>query len=164
MHHSNPNHLIKSPSTQHRSILPTLHGFKFMAMVQNPVPPVNIPIPTKIGSKMGGEFTYQPIWHPKTVLTTTATLAFVTLTPVVSFHQGAAACRISAASASSGLEKKRSLEFDSSETRLPLLGPPVDYFGRGNLVRISWYQLCSVDYFGRGTLPKKRVKWHCWGT
>ena len=31
-----------------------------MAMGHNPVPPVNIPIPTKIGSKMGGEFTYQP--------------------------------------------------------------------------------------------------------
>ena len=29
-----------------------------MAMGQNHVPPVNIPIPTKIGSKMGGEFTY----------------------------------------------------------------------------------------------------------
>ena len=29
-----------------------------MAMGQNPAPPVNIPIPTKIGSKMGGEFTY----------------------------------------------------------------------------------------------------------
>ena len=27
-------------------------------MGQNPVPPVNIPIPTKIGSKMGREFTY----------------------------------------------------------------------------------------------------------
>ena len=33
---------------------------------------MNIPIPTKIGSKMGGEFTYQPKWDPKTVLTTTA--------------------------------------------------------------------------------------------
>ena len=35
-------------------------------MGQNPnlVPPVNIPIPTKIGSKMGGEFTYQPKWDP----------------------------------------------------------------------------------------------------
>ena len=34
--------------------------FKYMAMgqIQNPVPSVNIPIPTKIGSKMGGEFTY----------------------------------------------------------------------------------------------------------
>ena len=42
-----------------------------MAMGQNPVPPVNIPIPTKIGSKTGGEFTYQPKWDPKTVLTTT---------------------------------------------------------------------------------------------
>ena len=30
---------------------------------------MNIPIPTKIGSKMGGEFTYQPKWDPKTVLT-----------------------------------------------------------------------------------------------
>ena len=29
-----------------------------MAMSQNSVPLVNIPIPTKIGSKMGGEFTY----------------------------------------------------------------------------------------------------------
>ena len=28
------------------------------------VPPVNIPIPTKIGSKLGGEFTYQPKWDP----------------------------------------------------------------------------------------------------
>ena len=35
-----------------------------MAMGQNPVPPVNIPIPTKIGSKMGGELTYQPKWDP----------------------------------------------------------------------------------------------------
>ena len=30
----------------------------YMAMGQNPVPLVNIPIPTKIGSKMGGEFIY----------------------------------------------------------------------------------------------------------
>ena len=29
-----------------------------MAMGQNPVPPVNIPIRIKIGPKMGGEFTY----------------------------------------------------------------------------------------------------------
>ena len=36
------------------------------------VPPVQIPIPTKIGSKMGGEFTYQPKGDPNTVLTTTA--------------------------------------------------------------------------------------------
>ena len=35
-----------------------------MAMCQNSLPPVNIPIPTKIGSKMGGEFTYQPKWDP----------------------------------------------------------------------------------------------------
>ena len=35
-----------------------------MAMGQNPVPPVNIPIPTKIGSIMGGEFTYQPKRDP----------------------------------------------------------------------------------------------------
>ena len=35
-----------------------------MAMGQNPAPPVNIPIPTKIGSKMGGEFTYQPKCDP----------------------------------------------------------------------------------------------------
>ena len=31
-----------------------------MAMGQNPLPPVNIPIPTKIGSKMGGAPT--PKW------------------------------------------------------------------------------------------------------
>ena len=37
---------------------------------QQSVPPVNIPIPTKIGSKMGGEFTY-PKMLPL-VLTTTA--------------------------------------------------------------------------------------------
>ena len=30
------------------------------------------PIPTTICSKIGGEFTYQPKWDPKTVLTTTA--------------------------------------------------------------------------------------------
>ena len=32
--------------------------FEDVTMGQNPVPPMNIPIPTKIGSKMGGEFTY----------------------------------------------------------------------------------------------------------
>ena len=36
------------------------------------VPPVNIPIPTKIGSQMGGAPI--PKWDPKTVLTTTAIL------------------------------------------------------------------------------------------
>ena len=35
-----------------------------MATGQKPVPPVNIPIPTKIGPKIGGEFTYQPKWDP----------------------------------------------------------------------------------------------------
>ena len=44
-------------------------------MGQHPVPPVNIPIPTKIGSKLGGEFTNQPKWDPTTVLTTTAICA-----------------------------------------------------------------------------------------
>ena len=44
-------------------------------------PAVNMPIPTKIGSKMGGEFTYQPKWDPKTVLTTTAAWARVYWTP-----------------------------------------------------------------------------------
>ena len=39
-----------------------------MAMGQNPVPPVNIPIPTKVGSKMGGEFTYRDQNGTKTVL------------------------------------------------------------------------------------------------
>ena len=34
-----------------------------LAMGQKPVPPVNIPLPTNIGSTMGGEFTYQPKWH-----------------------------------------------------------------------------------------------------
>ena len=46
----------------------------YMAMGQNPNrAPGEHPNPTtKIGSKMGGEFTYQPKWDPKTVLTTTA--------------------------------------------------------------------------------------------
>ena len=35
--------------------VPTLKVHGQMAMGQNPVPPVNIPIPTKIGSKMGGQ-------------------------------------------------------------------------------------------------------------
>ena len=35
--------------------------FPDLAMGQNPVPPVNIPIPTKIGSKMGGAPT--PKWY-----------------------------------------------------------------------------------------------------
>ena len=35
-----------------------------VAMGQNPLPPVNIPIATKIGSKLGGEFTY-PKMVPK---------------------------------------------------------------------------------------------------
>ena len=35
-----------------------------MHVGQNPVPVVNIPIPTRIGSKMDGEFTYQPKWDP----------------------------------------------------------------------------------------------------
>ena len=52
-----------------------------LAMGQIPVPRANIPIPTKIGSKMGGEFTYQPKWDPKTVLTTTAIWVWVKIKP-----------------------------------------------------------------------------------
>ena len=52
---------------------PNGNGKKNKAMGQKPVPPLNIPILTKIGSKLGGEFTYQPKWDPKTVVTTTAT-------------------------------------------------------------------------------------------
>ena len=37
-------------------------GLLEVAMGQNPVPPVNIPIPTKIGPKMGGAPT--PKWEP----------------------------------------------------------------------------------------------------
>ena len=36
---------------------PPGNGYQHTAMGQNPVPPVNIPIPTETGSKMGGEFT-----------------------------------------------------------------------------------------------------------
>ena len=45
-----------------------------MAVGQNPTrTPSEHPNPTtKIGPKMGGEFTYQPKWAPKTVLTTAA--------------------------------------------------------------------------------------------
>ena len=44
------------------------------AMGRNPnSPEVTSTNPTtKIGPKMDGEFTYQPTWDPKTVLTTTA--------------------------------------------------------------------------------------------
>ena len=47
---------------------PKISGFRlvsdtkqgsYKAMGQNPVPPMNIPIPTKIGSKMGGAPTNQ---------------------------------------------------------------------------------------------------------
>ena len=41
-----------------------------MSMGQNPIPPVNIPIPTQIGSRMGGA-PKTPKWDPS-VLTTTA--------------------------------------------------------------------------------------------
>ena len=37
---------------------PPLKAQRQMAVGQKTVPPVNIPIPTKIASKMGGEFTY----------------------------------------------------------------------------------------------------------
>ena len=37
-------------------------------MGHNPVPAVNIPIPTKIGSEMGGEFTYPKMGSRLTVL------------------------------------------------------------------------------------------------
>ena len=40
------------------------NGVRYVAMGQKPVPLVNIPIPIEIGSKMGGEFTYQPKWDP----------------------------------------------------------------------------------------------------
>ena len=47
--------------------LPTGHGSKArLAPSEHPNPT------TKIGSKMGGEFTYQPKRDPKTALTTTA--------------------------------------------------------------------------------------------
>ena len=39
--------------------------------------PSEHPNPNQIGSKMGGEFNYQPKWDPKTVLTTTAILSCV---------------------------------------------------------------------------------------
>ena len=53
-----------------RTVFPKSVQVHELAMGQKPVPPVNIPIPTKIGSKMGGEFTYPTFWDPKTVLTT----------------------------------------------------------------------------------------------
>ena len=43
------------------------HGSKARTPGEHPNPT------TEIGSNMGGEFTYQPKWDPKTVLTTTAT-------------------------------------------------------------------------------------------
>ena len=42
---------------------------------------------TKIGSKMGGEFTYQPKWDPKTVLADPRRqMCFPTLSPTLSFR------------------------------------------------------------------------------
>ena len=58
--------------TLHNNDRPLRWRRAHLAVGQNPVPSANIPIPTQIGSKMGGEFTYQPKWYPKTVLTTTA--------------------------------------------------------------------------------------------
>ena len=53
--------------------IPEIHGH----VGQIPVPPVNIPIPTKIGSKMGGEFIEKPPkWDPKTVLKTATSPSF----------------------------------------------------------------------------------------
>ena len=40
----------------------SLRSSDYLAMGQNPVPPVNIPIPTQTGSKMGGAPT--PKWDP----------------------------------------------------------------------------------------------------
>ena len=60
------NHVICIPAPICRFYILRHHlGVCQMAMGQNPnrTPPVNIPIPTKIGSKMGGEFTYQPKWN-----------------------------------------------------------------------------------------------------
>ena len=65
------------PSANLPSWLGRLLPFPFKRGVHWPwvksqiVPPVNIRFnPTTIGSEMGGEFTYQPKWDPKTVLTT----------------------------------------------------------------------------------------------
>ena len=54
-----------------------LSGMAHMAMGQNPnrTPSERQKKNTKIGPNMGGEFTYQPKWDPKTALTTTATQA-----------------------------------------------------------------------------------------
>ena len=57
----NSRHLLQSKTLQNGNAspfgLPTWPWVKIQI-----VPQVNIPIPTKIGSEMGGEFTYQPKW------------------------------------------------------------------------------------------------------
>ena len=45
-------------------VLLSLRKSYHLAMGQNPVPPVNIPISTKIGSKMGGAPAPTPKWDP----------------------------------------------------------------------------------------------------
>ena len=63
-----------------------------LAMGQNPnrTPGEHPDSPTKIGSKMGGECTYQPKWDPKTVLTTTAIYHFgIGAPPILVYFRGA---------------------------------------------------------------------------
>ena len=57
-------HLHFSRQSSHWNICyyQDLHPWPFWTLSQNLVPPVNIPIPTKIGSKMGGAPT--PKWDP----------------------------------------------------------------------------------------------------
>ena len=59
-----------------------------LAMGQNPVTPVNIPILTKIGSKMGGEFTYPQNGIP-------LVLSFDPQPFALRFHELPRICRVS---------------------------------------------------------------------
>ena len=67
--------LGRASSGPGRVCLPNGMHHTEMAMGQNPNRTPNIPIPTKIGSKMGGEITHHPKRDPKTVVTTTESIA-----------------------------------------------------------------------------------------
>ena len=60
---SSSDKIFLKPTNKNKNIIKQMEVFH-MATGQKPVSPVNIPIPTKIGSKIGGEFTYQPKWDP----------------------------------------------------------------------------------------------------
>ena len=108
---------------------------------------------TKLGSKMGGEFTYQPKWDPKTVLKTTAARLRRLPTESASFCRQAGAKLLEEAVKSS----QNSPEPQGLRARdLGGLQWPSSFFGRLN----KKYQLsrkgpCNWRWTGLGECPIK---------